>query len=36
MTFPSCEEVDSKIYKGSLNPELGVDPKSLLLNFDGV
>lgn len=36
MTFPSCFEVDSKIYKRSLTTELGVDPKSLLLTLVGV
>lgn len=36
ITFPSCCEVDNKIYNRSLTAELGVDCKSLLLILDGV
>lgn len=36
VTFPSCCEVDGKIYKRSLTIELGVDPKFLLLTLVGV
>lgn len=36
MTFPSCCEVNNKIYNRSLTAELGVDHESLLLILDEV